>query len=111
MTRAEVVDELKDKQDTQTEIDMSLCDRCVLNMEDCHDASPVFQVVQNVIKWKKSVTDDLTKVPDWAEGCPGFEEQHTKPFATPEEVRQHRYEEECLDELVEKAVDYGRISR
>lgn len=88
---------------------MSLCDKCVLDVEDCHEGFLAMKLTRKIRAWKMTVTDDLTKVPDWAEGCPGFDEQYTKPFATAEEVQQHRDEEECLDELVAKAKSDGRI--
>ena len=90
---------------------MSICDDCVQNMEDCHDGFLVMKLVRQIKAWKMTVTDDLTRVPDWAVGCPGFMPQDHRPFATAEEVHQHRDEEECLDELIAKAVSDGRLPR
>jgi hypothetical protein len=91
---------------------MPICDTCMNNEADCHDGFEIMKLVREIRAWKEGVCgSDLTRVPDWADGCPGYERLDTRPFATPEEVRQHRDEEECLDELIEKAVCDGRLEK
>lgn len=92
---------------------MSICDDCTQDFEDCHCnafLSPTRK--QTLVAWKQEATGfgQLSRPAEWAEECPEFIlVDRSVPFATADEVRAHRDEEESLDELMIDYADRNRV--